>query len=193
VSGHPPGGLERYADEELMHLVARGSTAAFEVVYDRHGAAAFSLAYRMVGNRTVAEDITQEAFLSVWRSRARFESHRGSLRSWVLGIVHHRGIDALRRHVVHERRRAASEAAEERREAAEPTELEALRREEAATVRAALDTLPREQGRVLELAYFAGFTHTQIAEMLDMPVGTVKGRMRLGLEKLRRELGEATA
>ncbi len=185
--------LQRFADEELMQLVAGGSTAAFEVVYDRHGGAAFSLAYRMVGDRAVAEDIVQEAFLSIWRSRRRFEAHRGSLRSWVLGIAHHRGIDSLRRNLAQERRRAASEAVEALREAPAATEAEASRREEAATVRAALDALPPEQGRVLELAYFAGFTHSQIADLLDMPVGTVKGRMRLGLEKMRRELEEASA
>jgi len=184
------GELHRFADEELMPLVAGGSTAAFELVYDRHGAAAFSLAYRMVGNRAAAEDIVQEAFLSVWRARTRYEARRGSVRSWVLGIVHHRGIDALRRGLVHERRRAGAEAAEEQRENRNLTEVEAIRRAEAATVRAALDTLPRDQSRVLELAYFAGFTHSQIAEMLDMPIGTVKGRMRLGLDKMRRELGE---
>jgi len=184
--------LQRYADEELMHLVQDGSTDAFEVVYDRHGAAAYSLAYRMVGNRALAEDITQEAFLSAWRSRARFEPQRGTARSWVLGIVHHRGIDALRRNLVHDRRRSGAEAEEERREPATLTDVEVVRREEAASVREALGALPPEQSRVLELAYFAGFTQSQIAEMLKMPIGTVKGRMRLGLAKLRSSLaGEA--
>ena len=168
-----------------MHLVQEGSTTAFEIVYDRHGSAAYSLAYRMVGNRVVAEDIVQEAFLSMWRSRSRFEPQRGSLRSWVLGIVHHRGIDALRRNTVQNRRQAGAEAEEERREAAATTEVEVIRRQEAATVRAALDRLPPEQSRVLELAYFAGFTQSQIAELMEMPIGTVKGRMRLGLAKLR--------
>ena len=177
--------LHRFADEELMHLVEEGSTTAFEIVYDRHGSAAYSLAYRMVGNRVVAEDIVQEAFLSMWRSRSRFEPQRGSLRSWVLGIVHHRGIDALRRNTVQNRRQAGAEAEEERREAAATTEVEVIRRQEAATVRAALDRLPPEQSRVLELAYFAGFTQSQIAELMEMPIGTVKGRMRLGLAKLR--------
>ena len=111
----------------------------------------------------------------------------------MLGIVHHRGIDALRRNLVHERRRASAEGIEERHEAPERTDLEAARREEARTVRAAIDELPGEQSRVIELAYFGGFTHTQIAEMLEMPVGTVKGRMRLGLEKLRRTLSHEVA
>ena len=180
--------IHRLADEELMHLVRQGDPRAFETLYDRHGGAAFSLAYRMVGNRTVAEDVVQEAFISIWRSRMRYESERGSVRTWVLGIVHHRTIDALRRNVVHDRRRASAEGLEEREEAPERTDVEVARRDEARTVRAAIDTLPEEQTKVIDLAYFGGFTHTQIAEMLDMPVGTVKGRMRLGLEKLRRQL-----
>ena len=185
--------IDRLADEELMQLVATGDAAAFEAMYDRHGGAAFSLAYRMVGNRTIAEDITQEAFLSIWRSRMRYERERGSVRTWVLGIVHHRGIDALRRNLVHERRRASAEGLEERQEAPERTDEEVARREEARNVRAAIDELPDGQSRVIELAYFGGFTHVQIAEMLEMPVGTVKGRMRLGLEKLRNQLTEALA
>ena len=171
-----------------MHLVQDGNPDAFELMYDRHGGPAFSLAYRMVGDRTVAEDIVQEAFLSIWRSRARYQRDRGSVRSWVLGIVHHRTIDALRRNLVHDRRRASAEGIEERHEARELTDVEAARRDEARTVRAALEELPDEQCKVIELAYFGGFTHTQIAEMLAMPVGTVKGRMRLGLEKMRRQL-----
>lgn len=168
-----------------MQLVQSGDPQAFEVIYDRHGGAAFSLAYRIVGHRAGAEDVTQEAFLSIWRSRLRYEPGRGSVRTWVLGIVHNRAIDGLRRNLVHERRRASIEGIEERREAPERTDVEAARREEARTVRAALDTLPDEQKRTIELAYFGGFTHSQIAEMLELPVGTVKGRMRLGLEKLR--------
>jgi RNA polymerase sigma-70 factor, ECF subfamily len=181
--------LRLLADEDLMQLVRRGDAPAFEVVYDRHAAAAFSLAYRMVGARNAAEDVTQEAFLSLWRSSARYDSARGSVRSWVLGIVHHRAIDALRRNLVHDRRRAGDESEMERLPARELTSVEAARREEAAVVRQAIETLPAEQSRVIELAYFGGFTHTEIAEMLETPVGTVKGRMRLGLGKLRGQLG----
>ena len=108
------------------------------------------------------------------------------MRTWVLGIVHHRAIDALRRATVHDRRRASDEGIEERFEARERTDVEAARREEAGAVRGALSSLPADQSQVIELAYFGGFTHTEIADMLDAPVGTVKGRMRLGLKKMRR-------
>ena len=176
-----------------MDLVAAGDARAFEAIYDRHGGAAFSLAYRMIGNRAGAEDITQEAFLAIWRSRLRYRRERGSVRTWILGIVHHRGIDALRRNLVHERRRTSAEGIEERQEAPERTDVEVSRRDEERSVREALETLPEEQHQVIKLAYFGGFTHTQIAEMLDMPVGTVKGRMRLGLDKMRRALATEAA
>jgi RNA polymerase sigma-70 factor, ECF subfamily len=182
--------LRSLADEDVMQLVRRGDARAFEIVYERHSAAAFSLAYRMMGTRSGAEDVTQDAFLSLWRSGARYDRARGSVRTWVLGIVHHRAIDALRRSTVHDKRRAGDEGIEERFEAAERTDVEAARREEAGTVRDALSTLPADQCQVIELAYFGGFTHTEIAEMLEAPVGTIKGRMRLGLKKMRAQLGE---
>ncbi|MDQ3720958.1 MAG: sigma-70 family RNA polymerase sigma factor [Actinomycetota bacterium] len=185
--------IRSLADEDVMTLAQEGDPRAFEVLYDRHSGAAFSLAYRMVGNRVAAEDVSQEAFLSIWRSRLRYRSDRGSVRTWVLGIVHHRAIDALRRSLVHERRRTDVEGLEERQEAPELTDVEVARRDEARHVRSAIETLPSEQSRVVQLAYFGGFTHSQIAEMLETPVGTVKGRMRLGLEKLRRELVEQVA
>jgi RNA polymerase sigma-70 factor (ECF subfamily) len=180
--------LRSLADEDLMQLVRRGEAAAFELIYERHAQAAFSLAYRMAGSRGVAEDVVQEAFLSIWRSGARYERARGSVRTWVLGIVHHRAIDALRRSFVHERRRASDEGIDETLETGERTDVEAARHEEAATVRAALGHLPSEQSQVIELAYFGGFTHTEIAEMLETPIGTIKGRMRLGLKKMRGQL-----
>ena len=171
-----------------MGLVCGGDARAFEIVYDRHADAAFSLAYRMLGARGAAEDVVQEAFLVVWRSGRAYRPERGSVRTWLLGIVHHRAVDALRRQLVHQRRRALDESAAERRPAAELTDVQAARREEAREVRSALGGLPPDQSRVIELAYFGGFTHSEIAAMLDMPLGTVKGRMRLGLDKLRREL-----
>ena len=182
--------LRNLADEDLMQFVRRGQASAFEVVYERHASAAFSLAYRIVGTRNGAEDVSQEAFLSIWRSGARYDRGRGSVRTWVLGIVHHRAIDHLRRATVHDKRRASDEGMEERFEARERTEVEVARRDEAETVRGAIGTLPAEQSQVIELAYFGGFTHTEISELLDTPVGTIKGRMRLGLKKMRDQLGD---
>jgi RNA polymerase sigma-70 factor (ECF subfamily) len=181
--------LSALADEDLMQLVRRADADAFAVVYERHSSSAYALAYRMTGTRGAAEDVTQEAFISVWRSGARFDRNRGSVRSWLLGIVHHRAIDALRRGKVRDRPRVDDENAAEKLEAPENTELEVARRDEAATVRRAMEVLPSEQVQVIELAYFGGFTHTEIAEMLGTPVGTIKGRMRLGLTKLRHQLG----
>jgi RNA polymerase sigma-70 factor (ECF subfamily) len=181
------------ADEEVMQLVQRGDPRAFELLYDRHGGAAYSLAYRIVGRQAAAEDVVQEALLSIWRSRLRYDQTRGSVRTWILGIVHNRAIDGLRRAAVHDRRREQLDVVEERFEARERTDVEVARREEARSVRGALETLPAEQRQTLELAYFGGFTHSQIAKLLDQPVGTVKGRMRLGLEKMRRELAEGAA
>src|SRR5690348_9661249 len=185
--------LESLADEELMQLMRRGDARAFELVYDRHSGAAYSLAYRMVGTRGSAEDVVQEAFLALWRANARYDRTRGSVRTWILGIVHNRAIDALRRGMVHERRRASDEGLEERVESGERTDVEVARLDEAREVRSVMDTLPPEQLRVVEMAYFGGFTHSEIAEMLDTPIGTVKGRMRLGLAKMRGQLGHAEA
>src|SRR5918998_5084932 len=125
--------LTLLADEEAMQLVRRGDARAFELIYERHSAAAFSLAYRMMGTRGAAEDVTQDAFLSMWRSGARYDRARGSVRTWVLGIVHHRAIDALRRATVHDRRRAGDEGLEERFETGERTDVDVVRQEEART------------------------------------------------------------
>jgi RNA polymerase sigma-70 factor (ECF subfamily) len=186
-----PESLQRLADEDLMTLVDAKDSDAFAVIYDRHGGAAYSLAHRIVGDAQMAEDVTQEAFLSIWRSHARFDAARGSVRAWVLGIVRNRGIDALRRTA-----RPApqldldDDAVLETQAAAQRTEAEAIRRETADRLRRALGLLPREQSQVIELAYFGGFSHSEIAEMLGAPIGTVKGRMRLGLEKIRATLAE---
>jgi RNA polymerase sigma-70 factor, ECF subfamily len=182
--------LRVLADEELMQLVYRGNADAFEVIYDRHADAAFSLAFRICGQRALAEDVVQEALLSLWRSGARYDRDRGSVRTWALGIVHNRSIDALRRRAVRDRGLVSEEGIEERIAASERTDLEVARRDEAREIRNALGELPAEQSRVIELAYFGGLTHVQIAAMLETPVGTVKGRMRLGLAKMRMTLGD---
>ena len=186
-----PEALQRLADEDLLTLVERRDADAFAVLYDRHGGAAYSLAHRIVGDPAIAEDVTQEAFLSVWRSGARFDAARGSVRSWTLGIVRNRAIDALRRSAGKAPKLDLDdEALIEGQAGAELTDSEAIRRETSRRVRGALGELPDEQSQVIGLAYFGGFTHSEIAEMLGMPLGTVKGRMRLGLEKIRVMLAE---
>ena len=180
------------ADEELMELVGDGDARAFEVIFDRHAGAGYSLALRMCGRRALAEDIVQEAFLSLWRSGSGYDRARGSVRSWVLSAVHNRAVDALRRAGAKAGRDVSDEGIAERLPAREATDAEVERREESRRVRGALDELPPDQRQVIELAYFGGLSHSQIAEMLDLPPGTVKGRMRLGLTKMRSALGEET-
>ena len=184
-----PAALRPLPDHELVVLARDGNADAFEVIYDRHAIAAYSLARRICGTRAMAEDVVQEAFLSLWRKLDDYDAARGELRGWLLRIVHNGAIDRLRRSRMQESRRASDEGIEDRLEAPERTDLEVEQREQAQEVRTALEALPSEQRRVIELAYFDGLTHTQIASLLDTPVGTVKGRMRLGLTKLGAQLG----
>jgi RNA polymerase sigma-70 factor (ECF subfamily) len=185
---------ERLADEELMPLIGGKDPEAFEVFYDRHGGVAYSLAYRIVGERGTAEDVTQEAFISIWRSGTRYDRTRGSVRSWMLSIVRNRAIDSLRSSAGKAPRLTLDDdSILEQRPAEELTEEEAIRHETATEVRGALGQLPGDQSKVIELAYFGGFSQSEIAQMLGLPLGTVKGRMRLGLEKIRNELAEGLA
>src|SRR6202012_2843658 len=185
---------ERLADEELMPWIAKKDPEAFEVFYDRHGGAGYSLAYRILGDRSAAEDCIQEAFISIWRSGARFDRTRGSVRSWTLSIVRNRAIDSLRSKAGKAPKLTFDDdAILESRPAAEQTEEEAMRNETAVEVRGAISQLPADQSKVIELAYFGGFSQSEIAGMLNLPLGTVKGRMRLGLEKIRGELAEGRA
>jgi RNA polymerase sigma-70 factor, ECF subfamily len=186
-----PAELTRLADEDLLTLVDRGDPDAFEVIYERHSRVAFSLAFRLLGQRQSAEDLVQDAFLAVWRGASSYSPARGSVRNWLLSILHNRGVDRLRTLAAMTRRQEALEQAELRR----PDEPDAaslgIGRALAGSVREELSSLPGEQFEVLKLAYYGGFTHQEIAEMLELPLGTVKSRMRLGLDRLRRGLGEA--
>jgi RNA polymerase sigma-70 factor, ECF subfamily len=172
------------ADEDLMSLTSDGDAGAFAGLYDRHSRAAYSLAYRMMGERQAAEDLVQEAFLQAWRAAGSYRAEKGSVRTWVLSIVHHCGIDQLRSSAS---RRRPQDRFEASASVSQPSEAfsEAWRNSQRVQVREALRELPPEQLRVLELAYFSGYTHREIAELLDLPLGTVKGRMRLGLKKIR--------
>lgn len=175
-----------------MELVRDGNARAFEVIFDRHAGVAFSFAYRICGSRTRAEEVVQEAFLSLWRGGGRYDRARGSVRSWVLSVVHNRAIDTLRRELVSTSRDVLDDRLAQQIASPHETAAEVHRRDDARRVRSALEELPADQRRVIELAYFGGFSHSQIAELLELPAGTVKGRMRLGLTKLRLLLGEAS-
>jgi RNA polymerase sigma-70 factor, ECF subfamily len=172
------------ADEDLISLAVAGDTQAFDVLYDRHSRAAYSLAYRMMNGRQAAEDLTQDAFLKVWRATTSYRVDRGSVRTWILSIVHNQGIDQLRSHASRRRTQDKVEASAPK---SEPSEAfaQSWRNSQRDQVREALNTLPQEQLKILELAYFSGYTHVELAELLELPLGTVKGRMRLGLKKLR--------
>jgi RNA polymerase sigma-70 factor, ECF subfamily len=174
----------RLSDETLMALVTEGDPDAFALLYRRHTPAALALATQMCRRRAIAEEVIQEAFLSFWRSRRRFDATRGSVRAWVLGIVRNRAIDVLRQNVASEVTRASDRSVEDLLEAREHTDSEVRRREHARELLDALDDLPPEQSCVITLAYYGGYTHIEIARMLNTPIGTVKGRMRLGLRKM---------
>jgi RNA polymerase sigma-70 factor, ECF subfamily len=172
------------ADEDLLSFVGQGDSEAFTILYDRYGRATFSLAYRVMGERQAAEDLVQDAFLKLWRSATSYRPERGSVRTWLLSIVRNRGIDQLRAHASRRRMQDRIEASAPR---SQPSEAfaETWRNSQRDRVRDALNTLPPEQLKVLELAYFSGYTHAQVSELLDVTLGTIKGRMRLGLKKMR--------
>ena len=171
----------RHTDEDLWAGIAGGDEAAFEALYRRYEATALRIAGRICGPG-LAEDAVQAAFFSVWRSRSSFDPALGSVRSWVLTVVRNRSIDTLR-----ERRRSVQDVPEANLpETADShlTEHEVFERETGAEVRRAVAGLPAAQRRVVELAFFGEYSHAEIASQLEVPLGTVKGRSRLALEKL---------
>lgn len=173
------------SDDILIAALAGRDLSALATLYDRYGRMAYALAYRILGEPEAAEDVVHDGFISAWRGAASYRTERGNVRGWLLSIVHHRAVDVLRRKTTF--RPAPLEAAEHRA-ADDDTAEEATRNVEHASVRAALEALPQAQRRTIELAYFGGYTHVELAELMGVPLGTVKGRMRIGLQKLRRAL-----
>jgi RNA polymerase sigma-70 factor (ECF subfamily) len=173
------------ADDVLMSALKERDLSALAGLYDRYGRLAYALAYRILGETEAAEDVVQDAFISVWRGAGSYRRERGNPRGWLLSIVHHRAVDVLRRKTAF--RPAPLEIAEQRA-ADEDTAAMAERNVEQQTVRLALQALPDAQRRTIELAYFGGYTHVELAELMGVPLGTVKGRMRIGLQKMRRAL-----
>jgi RNA polymerase sigma-70 factor, ECF subfamily len=176
------------ADCELAVRVIDGDVRAFEAIYDRYSAQVFGLAMRVTGRRRAAEEATQDAFLSLWRTAGSYDQHRGTLKTWLLSVVHNRSIDWLRREARHDRDVEIDDARVGRLEAAERTEELAAAREESRHARQLLISLPAEQRQVIELAYFGGLTQSEIAAKVGIPLGTVKGRQRLALTKMHHEL-----
>ena len=178
---------DELSDEALINALAEGAEWAMELLYERYNRVLYSLAYRMVADHQVAEDLLQDAFLSVWRRASSYATQSGTVRSWLISIVHHRTIDYLR---AVRRRAGLKEVTWEEVELDERTAFpdvweEALRSVQSAQLRAALLNIPLEQRIVIELAYFQGWTHSEIAEGCELPLGTVKARMRLGLSRLK--------
>jgi RNA polymerase sigma-70 factor (ECF subfamily) len=174
------------ADEYLIASVQDRNAQSFATLYDRYRQAAYSLAYRMMRDPQTAEDLVQEAFLQVWRAAGSYRAERGSVRTWILSIVHNRGIDQLRSSVS---RRRMHDKVEATIPTSQPSDAfaETWRNSQCEQLREALRGLPPEQRRVLKLAYYSGYTHTEIAELLDLALGTVKGRVRLGLKKVQEQ------
>jgi RNA polymerase sigma-70 factor, ECF subfamily len=172
------------AAPDLVAQLAAGSQEALAELYDRYGRLAYSVALRVLGDPGRAEDAVQEAFLTIWNHAPSFDARRGSLRTWLLTSVRNRSVDYLRGRGAHERRELELKPAlAEVGPLSDPWRQVSLSLERSA-VREAMSNLPAEQRQAVELAYFAGYSHREIAEMTSVPLSTVKGRMRLGLEKL---------
>lgn len=179
-------------DGELMARVSAGSVEAFGELYDRYSDRAYRLALSVCRDRDRAQDAVQDAFLSLWKSRTGYLAQRGSVAAWLLSTVRYRAIDVERRHGTH----ASHRAGEDRLDgipATDDVSGQAITRSEADRLRASLARLPDAQREVIALAYYGRLTHTEIATQLGLPAGTVKGRMRLGLQKLRESLDRVAA
>jgi RNA polymerase sigma factor (sigma-70 family) len=179
-------GLAHLSDEALVALVARGDEHALAELYDRFGRVAYGLALRIVRDPALAEDAVQEGFLTVWRSATRFVAERARARTWILTLVHRRAVDMVRRE--QPRRAEPLEAAPQ--PTGEDTEEQAWLRLQRTRVQEALRRLPDQQREALELAYYGGFTQSELADRLGEPLGTIKSRMFAGLGRLRELLAE---
>jgi RNA polymerase sigma-70 factor (ECF subfamily) len=186
----PGGGVE---DAALMRRVASMDADAFELLYDRHSGSAYALAYRIVGTRQAADDVSQEAFLAVWRSAGHYDPRLGNVRSWILTVVRNRAIDHLRRVTRTKERETFDEALAERHPApaGEQTENAAIQRATDGETRGLLEELSDDQRRVIELSFYSGYSHSEIAGMLELPLGTVKARMNRGLARMRKAVTAA--
>jgi RNA polymerase sigma-70 factor (ECF subfamily) len=178
---------EDIADADLVRSMQNGDQGAIATLYDRYSGVAYGLAVRITGDRTLAEDVVQEAFVSVWKQCGRFNPARGQVKSWLLTIVHHRAIDAVRRRTNRAERALPEGPDEFIAQHGRPDEL-ADATLDAVALRDAVNAVPEDQRRTIEMAYFEGLTHVEIAQRMGVPLGTVKSRLRIGLEKMRESL-----
>jgi len=179
--------LAHLSDEALVALAARSEQSALAELYDRFGRPAYGLALRILRDESLAEDAVQEAFLALWRTAARFVPERGTASTWILTLVHRRAVDIVRRE---ERRRADALEQAPEPESREAVDEEAWLRLQRERVQDALRKLPDQQREAIELAYYGGFTQSELAERLGQPLGTIKSRMFGGLARLRELLGD---
>jgi RNA polymerase sigma factor (sigma-70 family) len=184
--------LSEARDRDLMARLRGGDEDAFRGLFDRYAPTANALARRVVRQSHLAEEIVQEAFMAVWRDPGAYDGERGSVKSWLMGMVHHRAVDLVRREEAHRRRAEAAipEALEEQADHADDVVQQLGLPEERRVVRAALDELPDEQRQVLSMMYFEGLSQSQIAERTGIPLGTVKSRTLLGMRRMRGALAE---
>lgn len=176
-------------DARLGQLVAGHDAAALEELYDRHGAATYSLARRVVADDQLAFDVVQDVFLTIWGGSASYDSSRGSVRAWLFGLTHHKAVDAVRRAERHHSRRAPEEALLATSDHSTSVEEQTERAIDERRVRSALDELPEAQRETLLLAYFGGYSQSEIAQLTGVPLGTVKTRTLAALRRLRTVLG----
>src|SRR5690348_7362532 len=179
--------LAHLSDEALVALAARSEQPALAELYDRYGRPAYGLALRILRDDALAEDAVQEAFLALWRTAARFVPERGKASTWILTLVHRRAVDLVRRE---ERRRADTLEHAPEQESSTAVDEEAWLRLQRERVQDALRRLPDQQREAIELAYYGGFTQSELAERLGQPLGTIKSRMFMGLARLRELLGD---
>ncbi len=179
--------LAHLSDEALVALAARSEQSALAELYDRFGRPAYGLALRILRDESLAEDAVQEAFLTLWRTAARFVPERGKASTWILTLVHRRAVDLVRRE---ERRRADALEQAPEQVSRDTVDEEAWLRLQRERVQDALRKLPDQQREAIELAYYGGFTQSELAERLGQPLGTIKSRMFMGLARLRELLGE---
>jgi RNA polymerase sigma-70 factor (ECF subfamily) len=180
------------ADEELISAICKGEEYAIEILYDRYHRYAYALAYRILRDPQAAEDIVQDAFLSIWRKASSYQVQHGSVHSWLQAIVHHRAIDMVRAGAHRDHQWTPLLTDNEQDPPSEQPDVwdQTWQGEQRRVIRSVLDQIPAEQRMVIELAYFGGYTHAEISEQYHIPLGTVKGRMRLGLQKMKILLSE---